>query len=68
MRSHLAHMAQRGGLTGRDPCRMCRGSGSGHGPPVTVQTKKFCNFFARDVKMKCPKSEEFLFHTQVNTL
>ena len=35
------------------------GSGSGHGPPVTVQTEKFCTFFAREVKMKCPKSEEF---------
>eukprot|EP00966_Prymnesium_polylepis_P320597 7376972-Prymnesium_polylepis.1 len=27
---------------------VAEGSGSGHGPPVTVQTEKLCTFFARE--------------------
>ena len=43
-----------------------KGSGSGHVWlcwVVGVTTLSFCSFLAREVKMKCPKSDEFFCFT-----
>ena len=43
----------------RVPGKDTLGSGSGHGWVVRVTSLLFCNFCGQEVKMKCPKSEEF---------
>ena len=36
------------------------GSSHGHGPPVNPLKRHTTQAFGQEVKMKCPKSEEFL--------